>query len=134
MCLAGLFSIGKNVSAQDKIKLSDGLFIVDYGGTYVIEDDVNQRTISLKIIQQRKDERDLQNSEYMYQVVCGSFSKMVTKFALKTAVKEGIKQAGITGGASLAVSFAGDIASWIYDRTCAYWEKKNNEKRDRNNN
>ena len=38
-------------SAQEKIKVSDGLYIVSYGNVAVIEDDVNQRSISITISQ-----------------------------------------------------------------------------------
>lgn len=122
LCFISFLFIGEEAFAQQKTKIKDGLYIVDYGGKYVIEDNVNQRSISITIAQQRKD---IQSSEEMYQVVCGSFSKVVTKFALKTAVKEGIRQAGATGGTSLFVSLAGDIASWLYDKSCTYWERKN---------
>ena len=127
LCLLCFALVSEDTFAQRRTKIQDGLYIVDYGGRYIIEDDVNQRSVSITIAQQRIDS---QNSEEMYQVVCGSFSKLVTKFALKAAVKEGIKQAVPTGGTSLIASFTAEIASWLYDKSCTYCERRNNNMRN----
>ena len=119
---------GSCAMAQQKTKIQDGLYIVNYAGTYVIEDETNQRSISIEITQERADAR---NSETMYKVVCGKWTKRVVKTGLNYAIKEGIKHTVSTAGSSLMVSAIGAIAQWIYDDVCDYWEQKNNERRNR---
>lgn len=36
-------------NAQDRIKIKDGLYLASYGNTAVIEDDENNRTISMSV-------------------------------------------------------------------------------------
>lgn len=127
----GLILMGDTAFAQTKTKIQDGLYIVDYAGTYVIEDEVNQRSISIEVTQERIDDR---NSETMYKVVCGKWTKRVVKTGLNYAIKEGIKNAATTGGSTLMVSAVGALAQWIYDDACEYWEKKNDERRNRYSN
>ena len=74
-------------NAQNKIKGKDGLYIVSYGKTVVIEDDINQRTISMTISQEQIDQ---QNGEAVYKVACGQWTKTVIKQGLKGAVKAGL--------------------------------------------
>lgn len=126
----GFLLIGSTSFAQTKTKIQEGLYIVNYAGTYVIEDEVNQRSISIEITQERIDDR---NNETMYKVVCGKWTKRVVKTGLNYAIKEGIKYSVNTGGSSLMVSAVGALAQWIYDDACEYWEKKNNERRNRYN-
>ena len=131
LCILSFSICGECAFCQNKTKIQDGLYVVNYAGTYVIEDDINQCSISIDITQERIDDR---NNEIMYNVVCGKWTRRVTKFALKSAVAAGIKASGVTGGTSLMVSAAAELASWIYDDACEYWGKKNNEHRNRYNN
>lgn len=108
-------------NAQEKIQIKEGLYLVSYGKTVVIEDDVNQRTISMEIAQEGIDQK---NGERVYKVVCGKWTKRVVKYGLKVAVAEGIKTAAITQGASLAVSAAAELANWIYDDVCEYYGER----------
>lgn len=108
-------------NAQERTKIKDGLYLVRYGNSVVIEDDVNQRSISMEIAQEGIDQR---NGEKVYNVVCGKWTKRVVKFGLKAAVAEGIKAAALTQGASLAVSAAAELANWIYDDVCEYYGEK----------
>ena len=108
-------------NAQERTKIKDGLYLVRYGNSVVIEDDVNQRSISMEIAQEGIDQR---NGEMVYKVVCGKWTKRVAKYGLKTAVAAGITAAGATYGASLAVSAAAELANWIYDDVCEYYGEK----------
>jgi hypothetical protein len=105
-------------NAQERIKIKEGLYLVSYGNTAVIEDDENNRTISISVT---KEINDRNSEEATYNVVCGKWTKRVVKYGLKTAVAAGIKSAGATYGASLAVSAAAELASWIYDDVCEYY-------------
>lgn len=126
--LLTLFFIGfslmwGNVFAQSKIQLQEGVFLVNYAGTYVIEDENNQRSISIEITQEQVDNR---NNEAMYRVVCGKWTRRVVKDGLDAAIKAGLDAAAATKGVSLTVTAVAKAAKYIYDDVCDYWEKKNN--------
>ena len=110
-----------SASAQTRIKIQDGLYLVSYGNTAVIEDDVNQRTISISVKQVQKDEKTNKN---IYEVVCGKWTKRVVKDGLNIAIAAGIKSAGATQGTSLMISAASKIAMYIYDDVCDYYGEK----------
>lgn len=129
--ILGLLLMGSTAFAQTKTKIQEGLYIVNYAGTYVIEDEINQRSISIEVTQERIDDR---NSEALYNVVCGKWTKRVVKTGLNFAIKEGIKHAATTGGSTLMISAIGTLTQWIYDDACEYWEKKNRERANRYNN
>jgi hypothetical protein len=116
-----LVGIGITVKAQDRIKIQEGLYLVSYGNTTVIEDDVNKRTISISIT---KEIDDRNTNEATYNIVCGKWTKRVVKYGLKVAVAEGIAAAGLTEGASLIVSAAAELANWVYDDVCEYYGEK----------
>ncbi|OUN73762.1 hypothetical protein B5G10_04175 [Barnesiella sp. An55] len=105
-------------SAQEKIKVSDGLYIVSYGNVAVIEDDVNQRSISITISQ---DGIDKSRREKMYKVVCGKWTKRVVKDGLKAAIAAGIAASASSVGTSLIASGVATLASYIYDDVCEYY-------------
>jgi hypothetical protein len=108
-------------NAQDRIKIKENLYLVSYGNSVVIEDEENQRTISMSIAQEIIDQN---NGEAVYNIVCGKWTKRVVKYGLKAAVAEGIKAAALTQGASLAVSATAELANWIYDDVCEYYGEK----------
>lgn len=105
--------------AQQRKKICEGVYIVTYGSTYVIEDDVNQISVNMRIAQERIDDH---NNETMYNVICGKWSRRVTSVALGKAIEEGVKYAIPTGGTSLIPAAASAIAKWIYEDACDYWK------------
>lgn len=109
------------VNAQDRIKIKDGLYLVTYGNTAVIEDDENNRTISLSVT---KEIKDYNTGEATYNVVCGKWSKRVVKDGLKAAIASGIAASGASGGTSLIISAAATLANYIYDDACEYYGEK----------
>ena len=113
--------IGINVSAQSKTKISDGVYLVRYGNSAVIEDDKNQRSISIEITQEIKDR---QTNEKIYNVVCGKWTKRVVKDGLKAAITAGIAAAGTSIGTSAIVSAASTAALYIYEDACEYYGEK----------
>lgn len=106
-------------SAQNKIKVKEGLYLVSYGKTVVIEDDVNQRTISMTISQEQIDQK---NGEAIYKVACGQWTRTVIKHGLKGAVKAGLEAASVTGTTSLIISASAELATYIYDFVCDYYK------------
>lgn len=121
LIISAILVVTISANSQERIKVMDGLYLATYGNTTVIEDEINQRTISMDVAQ---DGIDQKNGEKMYKVVCGQWTKRVAKFGLKAAVAAGIKAAGLSAGASLAVSAAAELASWIYDDTCERYGEK----------
>lgn len=105
-------------NAQQRIKVSDGLYIVSYGNSAVIEDDINQQSISISVAQEGIDRA---TGEKVYNVVCGKWTRRVVKDGVNTAVAAGIAAAAATKGASLIASAAVKLAGYIYDDVCDYY-------------
>ena len=116
-----LLMIGNPSFTQTKTKISEGLYLVDYAGTYVIEDEVNQHSISITITEEIKNR---QTDEKIYKVVCGKWTKRTVKDGLDYAIQAGIIAAVPTKGTSLIVSAAAKLAKYIYDDYCEYLEKQ----------
>lgn len=116
--VACLFST-TNASAQTRIKVKEGLYLVSYGSSAVIEDEVNQRSISIQITQEISDQR---TNQKVYNVVCGKWTKRVVKDGLKLAIAGGIAASGASGGTSLMISAAATLANYIYDDVCDYYK------------
>lgn len=108
-------------NAQDRIKIKDGLYLVTYGNTAVIEDDENSRTISISVT---KEIDDRNTGEATYNVVCGKWAKRTVKDGLKAAIAGGIAASGASGGTSLMISAAATLANYIYDDACEYYGEK----------
>ena len=121
LIIVALFACSTIMQAQERTKISDGLYIVNYAGTYVIEDDVNQRSISISISQENKEK---QSDETIYKVVCGKWVKRTIKDGLKLAIAGGIAASGASQGASLIISAASTLALYIYDDYCEKLEKR----------
>lgn len=101
-------------SAQQRTKLYDGVYIVSYGNTTVIENDNTQQTIQITVSQTKNS-----LGEKVYEIACGnSRSKKVLKSGLKVAIGAALKSAGAGWFASWAVSEAVDF---IYDSVCDYY-------------
>lgn len=113
--------IGTNASAQNKTKVADGVYLVTYGSTAVIEDEKNQRSISIEVSQESIDR---QTNQKIYKVACGKWSKRVVKDGLKAAIMGGIAASGATGGTSAIISAASTAALYIYEDVCEYYGEK----------
>ena len=116
-----IIGMSLSANAQERIKIKDVLYLVSHGKSVVIEDDVNQRSISMEIAQEGIDQR---NGEMVYNVVCGKWSKRVVKEGLKAAIAGGIAASGASGGTSLMISAASTLAMYIYDDACEYYGEK----------
>lgn len=115
--------ISANASAQERIKIKDGLYLVSYGNTCVIEDEINQRSISMEVSQEIINDR---TNEKIYTVVCGKWTKRTVKDGLKAAIDAGIYAAASTKGMSLIISEVARLADYIYDDVCDYYGEKYN--------
>lgn len=107
--LLGTFSI----NAQQRVKISDGVYIVTYGNVSVIENDNTQQTIQIKV--EKKDDG-------LYDVLCGN-----------TVVKQ-VAKSGIRAGIGYAIQTYTSIPKWVtdpivrhivdkvYDGVCEYYK------------
>lgn len=119
-----LLGISFNADAQKRTKISDGVYLVSYGNTAVIEDDNNQRSISIEV--QKKEDN---SGRIVYDIFCGNkYTKGIIKTALKGAISSALVAAGsaISGGSGAVLAgtisaYANSIASNIYDDVCAYY-------------
>lgn len=109
--------------ATNKHSLGNGVSLVQYGNTWVIEDNNRQMSISVEIAQAGIDRK---NNEMMYNVICNGTTKRVAKWALKSAITEGVAAAAASGGSSLIVSASAAAVDIIYDEACDYWKEKKN--------
>lgn len=116
-----LVTLSFTSKAQKRTNLSNGVSLVQYGNTWIIEDNNRQQSISVEIAQAGIDRK---NNEMMYNVICNGSVRKVAKWALRTAIAEGIKAASASGGSSLLVSASGLAVDIIYDKACDYWKKK----------
>lgn len=123
LLLVALVSLvfGTNALAQSRTKVGDGVYLVMYGNKAVIEDDNNQRSISVEISQESIDR---QTNQKIYKVACGKWTKRVVKDGLKAAIAGGIAASGATGGTSAIISAASTAALYIYEDVCDYFGEK----------
>lgn len=112
MCL--LFASTLMVNAQQRTKIADGYYIVNYGNVSVIEDDVRQMSFEIKVENAGKNSA----GETLYNVFCkNEVVKMVTKWGLKQAIHKSINAAGVPVP-SKAVEIAVEVA---YEGACYYF-------------
>lgn len=119
--------ITDNANAQKKTKIADGVYLVTYGKTAVIEDDNTQQSISLSV-----EKREDSSGRPVYDVLCGNkYTKGLAKTALKGGITSALSAAGAAlggpGGAALGATisaYVNSIASNIYDDVCDYYKDK----------
>lgn len=108
-----------NANAQQRTKMADGIYLVSYGNTFVIENEILQRTETLSVKQEKNS-----FGEEVYEVLCGnSYSKTVTKYALTSAVSAALTASGV---GAWATGLAAALTSTIYEEVCDYYDNKYN--------
>ena len=108
-----------NANAQQRTKMADGIYLVSYGNTFVIENEILQRTETLSIKQEKNS-----FGEEVYEVLCGnSYSKTVAKYALTGAVSAALTASGV---GAWATGLAAALTSTIYEEVCEYYGDKYN--------
>lgn len=103
--------------AQQRTKIAEGITLVRYGNTAVIEDDIHQKTWKLSVEREKN-----KVGEWVYNVACGNkYTKAVAKFAVSAAIKALLVQSGV--GASISGATA-SIAMVFYDDVCDYFGER----------
>jgi hypothetical protein len=114
MAIIGLLSSSNLAFSQQRTKIADGLTLVRYGNTAVLEDDKNQMTWNLSVTREQKS-----TGEWIYYVACGNkYTKTVAKYTLSGAVTAAVRATGI---GSFFAGAVGVVASTFYDDVCNYF-------------
>ena len=118
----------------ERYRIGDGLTLVTYGNTAVIEDDNTQQSISLSI-----ERHEDSSGRPVYDLFCGNkYTKGIMKTTLQAAISSIITTAaasigssagpaGTAAGASIGATvskYANNIASYIYDDVCDYYKDR----------
>lgn len=141
--IACLFAV-TDVSAQKRTKIKDGIYLVSYGNTYIIEDDNSQQ--SKPLIKLSVERREDKSGRPIYDILCGNkYTKDIAKTTLKRTLESiitgaaaaigGAVSGASTGGAGTVAgavkgaavggiisSYATSIALNIYDDVCNYYK------------
>lgn len=110
IAIIAMICCAESVSAQQRTKVADGVYLTTYGNVTVIENDNTQQSIQIKVVE----------SDSMYDILCGD-----------TVVKT-VAKAGLTEGIALVIQGYTTIPKWvsravvryivdkIYDGVCEY--------------
>lgn len=123
--ILAVFGFSKTSYAQTRTKIVDGVYLVRYGNTAVVEDDINQRTWNLSVqATEKKDSQGRSTGEIIYDLACGNkYTKNLTKWTLQTAIATSIT--AVAGPYSVAVAGAATtIAGTFYEDVCEYYKNK----------
>ena len=132
--IALLIACGSFLYAQERTKIADGLYMVRYGNVSVLEDNIHQCTIQLKVEQSSQTDS---YGQQLYDLFCGNeYTKNIAKTSLKYAIASiitkvateiGAATGGVAGGVAGASvggyisQYATTIASKAYDDACNYY-------------
>lgn len=96
---------------QQRVEVSEGIYIATYGNVTVIENDNTQQSIQIKVVK----------SDNMYDIFCGD---TVVKTVTKAGLTEGIS-AVIQGYTMIprwvSRAVVGHIVNKVYDGVCDYY-------------
>ena len=111
MALIAIIFGANEASAQQRTKITDGVYLTTYGNVTVIENDNTQQSFKIKVTK----------SDTLFDIICGDT-------IVKTVAKEGLKD-----GIAVAVESYTTIPSWvtravvgrivnkIYDGVCEFF-------------
>ena len=112
VCL--LFAGSSGANAQQRTKIADGYYLVNYGNVQVIEDDNRGMSIEVKV------ERAGTNNygEQLYNVLCKNQTiKAVAIGGLKKAITSALNAAGVP----IPGWVVGPAVTYIYQAICDYY-------------
>lgn len=120
-----LFFVVNPASAQKRTKIVDGVYLVRYGNTAVVEDDINQKTWQLSVkAEEKKDSQGNPTGELIYELACGNkYTKGLTKMALSSAITASLTTVAGPYG-TVTAQVANMVANIYYEDVCEYYKKK----------
>ena len=100
--------------AQSRTKLSEDIYLANYGTLYVIENDRTQQTVRIKVTREKT----------LYDVFCNdTIFRTVAKAGLKAAIEGAIISASSgSTGSWVSGAVASDAADRLYNWACAKLE------------
>ena len=111
IAIIGFLGISNTATAQTRTKLADGIYLVNYGNKFGIENVKTQQCINLSVTKK---------SDGLYEVLCGNnYSKTVAKYSIATAVAGGVT--ALTGGNAWLGGLASAISTQVYEDVCKYY-------------
>ena len=123
LIIASILLVLPMTQAQQRTKIVEGVYLVRYGNTAVVEDDINQRTWNLSVTaEEKKDDLGRKVGEYVYTFACANkYTKGLTKYALKGVIVSTLTSATVGVGA-ITAAVAATIALSYYDDVCDYYK------------
>ena len=107
LCLFFVFPFHAN--AQERTKIADGYYVVNYGNVSVIEDDNRQMSIEIKVEKAAKNNY----GEQLYNVLCKNE-------IVKTVAIEGLSAAGVP----IPSWVLGPLVGYVYESVCSYYKEE----------
>lgn len=114
VAIIGLFATINTVSAQTRTKIADGLTLVRYGNTAVLEDEKNQKTWNLSATREQKS-----TGEWVYTVACEGYTRVAIQGGLQGAISYVLVQSGV---GAFWVGAVNGIAAKFYQDVCDYYK------------
>ncbi|MCQ2334055.1 MAG: hypothetical protein MJZ88_05525 [Paludibacteraceae bacterium] len=112
-----LFGVTSNGYAQQRTKIADGYYVVNYGNVSVIEDDNRGMSIEIKVEKAGKNSY----GEQLYNVLCENKTiKSVAIGGLSKAIQVALTSAGIP----IPSWVTGPIVAYVYESVCDYYGNK----------
>lgn len=109
--IIAIFCFSQDVCAQQRTRIYDGVYLTTYGNVTVIENDITQQSIQIKVV---KDDS-------LYDILCGD---TVVKTVAKAGLKEGIAyaiQAHTAIPKWVTRAIIGHIVDKTYEGVCNYF-------------
>lgn len=103
-------------NAQERTKIVDGYYVVNYGNVSVIEDDNRQMSIEIKVEKAGKTDY----GEQLYNVLCkNEIVKTVAKEGLSLAISAALSAAGVP----IPSWVLGPLVGYVYESVCSYYKE-----------
>lgn len=114
LALVAVVGMTLSANAQERTKIADGYYIVNYGGVSVIEDENRGMSYEIKVEKAGKNNY----GEQLYNVLCkNEVVKGVAKGGLSKAISTALTAAGIP----IPTWVMGPIVYYVYEKVCAYY-------------
>lgn len=109
IALIAIICCAQSVSAQQRTKVANGIYIALYGNVAVVENNNTQQTIQIKV----------SKSDGIYEVLCGNtVVRRIAKDGLKEAINSAFKYVGLDGW--LTKSTTSYYIDKYYQNVCNY--------------
>ena len=106
------------VNQTKRTKISDGIYLVQYGNVQVIEDDNKQMSIRIEVKDSGK--KDSKTGEAIYDLFCNNkFVKSVNIWLLSEAISAAMK--ATVWGAAVPSAVVKIAVGTIYESICEYY-------------